>query len=34
MATTIPRAGGKLGPPMLQLIRRQTGKSEDEFVNP
>ena len=43
VATTIPRAGGrasgkggggKLGPPMLELIRKQTAKSEDEFVNP
>jgi len=42
LMTTVPGAGGrrggrggggKLGPPMLQLIRKETGKSEEEFVN-
>ena len=39
--TTVPRAGGKsrgkgggkkLGPTMVDVIRRQTGKREDEFI--
>jgi predicted RNA binding protein YcfA (HicA-like mRNA interferase family) len=41
--TTVPRAGGKkagkgggrrLGPPMIELIRKQTGKSESELAQP
>jgi len=41
--TTIPRCGGKkgakkdggkLGPAMIEIIREETGKSQDEFTNP